>query len=679
MSGISQELSCPFSETEILQLLNSAGELRELDVRSAWYIVAHSLDLKLRMSREPRAQILAICDECSPVLIRQRAVDGADSGDYIAVIKTKSSNRYRVVERGETKVVSRRWLRRNMFVGTDGLAELLTVSQHETPLKQSSETKTQHTRPFRRLLAFLRPEARDIRTVVIFSIFIGVLSLSTPLAVEAIVNTIAFGRYLQPLIVLSVIVLIFLLFQAGLRTLMTVVVEIIQRRLFVRTLEDLALRLPRVPGKVWDKYHGPELVNRFFDIVNVQKIVAKFLLSTLIVVLQAVIGMTVLAFYHPFLLGYDVGLILIMSAILIVMGRGATSSAIAESESKYKVANWLQELLRHRSAFSRNGGQTLAADRADSLAVNYINARRTHFRIVVTQFAFILIMQAIAATVLLGVGGFLVIRGQMTLGQLVAAELIVTVILGSFAKLGQDLESFYDLLASMDKLGKLFDLPYDNAFHPSVFPKQQAASVRLEGVAVEGLAKPLSVEIPANSRLALLGDSDSGRHEVIEVIAGGMRPESGYVQIDGRRVDAIRHDLFASTVGVASGPDLFAGSISENVLLGRDYITDQDLGETLKRLQLDEELYALPDSLSTKLNVGGAPLSGFLRCKIALARALASKPAILLIDGLLDGLSDNELEAALSALENFPDTTLVVATGRRRVADWTGNVIKLDD
>ena len=152
-------------------------------------------------------------------------------------------------------------------------------------------------------MALLKPEAKDIRAILVFSIIIGLLSLTLPLAVEAVVNTIAYGRSLQPLIVLSLIVLVFLGFRAGLNVLMTVVTEIIQRKLFVRTVEDLACRLTRVPLSTWKKYHGPELVNRFFDIVNVQKVTAKLLLETLMLGLQTVIGLSVLAFYHPFLLG----------------------------------------------------------------------------------------------------------------------------------------------------------------------------------------------------------------------------------------------------------------------------------------------------------------------------------------------------------------------------------------
>ena len=156
---------------------------------------------------------------------------------------------------------------------------------------------------------------------------------------------------------------------------MTVVTEIIQRKLFVRTVEDLSYRLTRVPLSTWKKYHGPELVNRFFDIVNVQKVTAKLLLETLMLGLQTVIGLSVLAFYHPFLLGYDIGLLTIMAIVLWFIGRGAVKTAKDESQLKYETAAWLQEIVRHPTTFKYNGGLGYAINRADELAAQYINHR----------------------------------------------------------------------------------------------------------------------------------------------------------------------------------------------------------------------------------------------------------------------------------------------------------------
>ena len=326
----------------------------------------------------------------------------------------------------------------------------------------------EHVSPLARLLGIIRPEKHDIWVILVFSLVVGVLALASPIAVEALVNTVAFGQYLQPVIVLAIILFTFLAFAAAIRGLIVYVVEIIQRRLFVRVVEDLAYRLPRVQQQAFDREYGPELVNRFFDVVTVQKVVATLLLDGIAIVLQTAIGMAVLAFYHPFLLGFNLVLLFSIGFVVFGLGQGAVTTAVKESVSKYAVGAWLQELTRSPTAFKLHGGSQFALDRADQLAIDWLIARRDHFRILMRQILFALGLQAVAATALLGLGGWLVIQGELTLGQLVAAELIVMVIVGSFAKIGKHLESFYDLLASVNKLGHLFDLPtepHDKLFH----------------------------------------------------------------------------------------------------------------------------------------------------------------------------------------------------------------------
>ena len=392
-------------------------------------------------------------------------------------------------------------------------------------------------KPYERLIGLLCPEKSDLWTVLVFSIMVGILALASPIAVEALVNTVAFGRYLQPVIVLSFILLTFLGFAAAIRGLNTLIVEVIQRRLFVRVVEDLAYRLPRVQQHVWDKQFGPELVNRFFDVVTVQKAVAKLVLDGIAVLLQTMIGMAVLAFYHPYLLGFDVVLLALIGFVLFALGRGAVRTAIKESKTKYAVAAWLEELVRHPTAFKLHGGTQFALDRADKLAVDYLEARRQHFRIVLRQVLFALGLQAVAATVLLGLGGLLVIQGELTLGQLVAAELIVTMIVGSFAKLGQQMEGFYDLLASVDKLGQLFDLPVER--HDKLFHLRETAAASLSlhrvqaSVGTRKLFGELSYTVAPGTTLAVMGASGTGKSILLDLISGMRQPSSGHLELDG--------------------------------------------------------------------------------------------------------------------------------------------------
>ncbi len=323
------------------------------------------------------------------------------------------------------------------------------------------EHHAHHAPPFRRLLGLLRPELGELWLVLLFAVGVGALTLATPVVAMAVVNTVAFGTLVQQLVVLCAALFVALALAAGLTLLQGVVVEFIQRRVFVRVSADLAYRLPRVDLRAFDRQNGPELVNRFFDVLTVQKAAATLLLDGVTIALQVLIGLVLLGFYHQYLLGFDLVLIGALVLLFTVLGRGAVRSAVRESIAKYAVAGWMEEVARHPVAFKTAGGPELALRRADALTREYLSARSAHFRVLMRQLGFALALQVVANVALLALGGVLVGRGQLTLGELVAAEIVVTLVVATFAKLGKQLEAYYDLLAAVDKLGHLLDLPLE--------------------------------------------------------------------------------------------------------------------------------------------------------------------------------------------------------------------------
>ena len=325
----------------------------------------------------------------------------------------------------------------------------------------SSAGKGGELHPLRRLLRFLQPDRSDLASVVVFAIATGVLLLATPIAVQALVNFVALGGALQPLVAVALLLFLGLALAGVLVGVQTWIVEILQRRIFVRAVADLSARLPRVRLDAYDKSYGPELVNRFLDVITIQKVSANLLLDGLQVVLSIFVGLAVLAFYHPILFAFDV--LLLVAIVLIVLGplQRGIRTASDESKAKYAMVGWLEELARNPLLFKSGGAQAWAFERSDLLAGNYLRARRGHFRIVFGQVVSALVLQVVASTALLTIGGLLVMQGSLTLGQLVAAELIVTVVVNAVAKMGKHVEGFYDLMAAVGKVGVLLDLPIE--------------------------------------------------------------------------------------------------------------------------------------------------------------------------------------------------------------------------
>lgn len=529
-----------------------------------------------------------------------------------------------------------------------------------------------HPEPHRRLFSLLHPDRRDVWVIVVLSVLNGILLIAQPLAVDAVVNNIAFGGeqsvYVQALIVISLALFVFLLLMAAMRAAQHYVMEIIQRRIFVRMTADLAFRLPNTQMSALEHTLGPELINRFFEIITIQKSSSLLLLEGVNLALATIIGLVVLAFYHPYLLAFAFSLMLALVLVVVLLGRHAVDTSIRESYAKHAVVGWLEQVALFPVTFKGTGAAELACRRADGLACEYLEARRGHFRIVLRQIIGLLALQAFASVALLTLGGILVLRGELTLGQLVAAELIVGAIVASVAKLGKHLEAWYDALAAVDKLGYLVDLPIENSTG-SVVPEGtgpievRANRLNFRYTPDRPLLEDLSFHFPAGSRAAVVAPAGCGASTLLEILFALRPVRQGQVLLDGVdtrdwALKSLRHD-----VALVRGTDIVGGSVAENVSLGREGITSDDVRRVLSNVGLLETVLQFPNGIDTLLAPGGLPLSSTQRVRLILARALVGKPRLLLLDECLEGLDVevlSELDPHLFAPEN--PWTLVLVT-----------------
>lgn len=539
--------------------------------------------------------------------------------------------------------------------------------------------------PLRVLLRLIQPEWPEIRTLVLFAVVVGLLALVTPLTVEALVNTVAFVGLLQPIIVLAIVMMACLGLAAVILAMEAMIVELIQRRLFARVATLLSRRLPRSCRATLDGAYGPELANRFFEVPILQKVGAKLLFDGVTVALSAAVGLVVLAFYHPLLLAFGVVLLALLSVVIFVLGRGAVRSAIAESDAKYRTADWLEQIMRHPFAFQQARGRRVAAVHADTLAANWLDRRRRHYRTVFRQLIGALLLQVLMSTLLLGLGGYLVTIAQLTMGQLVASWLIVSVVLAAVAKLGAQLESVYDILASCGKLGMLLDMPVERE-DGQAMGGTGPARLSLRAITHPRLALPqgtdaVDLELTAGEALAIVGPSGSGKSTLLQILHGQREPGSGRVDYEGINLRALDLDRFRDQVMLARPDDVIAGTVAQNVALGRDGLDLDRICAALQQAGLWDPVQALPQGLETPLTSFGPPLSATQSDLLVLARALATQPRLLLVDCLLDRLDGPALETALAALlgagQDRMPWTLVVATQRRSIAARLPRVLVL--
>lgn len=544
-------------------------------------------------------------------------------------------------------------------------------------------TVSNHPSPIRRLWSLLKTERRELWIVLVFAIGVGVLNLAIPIAVMAVVNTTALSTLTQQLIVLCLGLLVALGMAACLRLLKNIVVEFIQRRIFVRVVDDLSFRLPRIDVSALDRMHAPELVNRFFDVLTVQKSSAVLLLDGITLILQAVIGLILLGSYHQWLLGFDLFLILGL-ILLTILGWGGTATAIEESRAKYMVAGWLEEIARHPVAFKLGGGAEFSRLWADQLTAKYLHCRESHFFVLMRQFGFALIMQLVASVMLLGVGGYLVIQGQLSLGQLVAAELIVSLMAGTFAKIGKQLESYYDLLAAIEKLGHLLDVPLESTGRETYQPGQKGASVQFKNMTFQydmgnrHVFQDFVETIQPGERVALIGPNGSGKTTLAEMLFGLRQPQRGHIEVDGMDLRDLNLNDYRKKVSFVKGIEIFGGTVYDNLCMGQESLTIEKARQALQAVALLDDIMRLPQGLQSYLATGGSPLSLGQAERFMLARAIITRPSLLILDESLDDMDQTVRDKVIPILfqENAP-WTLIVVTHSPEVARLCQRTIRL--
>lgn len=523
-----------------------------------------------------------------------------------------------------------------------------------------------HASPLSRLLVLLRLERRDIGVLVVYAVVVSILGLATPLAVQALVTNVSFGALTQPIIVLALVVVFALAFAGALRALQLVVIESIQQRMFLSLVADLAARLPRVRGDALMRLDTSKLVNRFFDVVTAQKAAATLLLDGLALALELSVGLTLLAVYNPLLLGFSASLMGLLAFVVFFLGRGAVRTSIEESWAKHAIADWFEEVTRNVTLFRRAAARDVGVARADTLARAYLKARRGHFAILLRQNIGLFILQAIAAASLLGVGGALVVRGQLTLGQLVAAELIVAVVIAGIGKLGKQLETVYDLLAALDKIGHLVDLPVERSDGEDAVQTHGPSSLVVHALSAAAADIPLlhdvSLRIDAGESVALLGGGGAGKSALVDAIDGALTPDSGHILLDGVDTRTLSPVALRQRVGVVRDAEVFEGTVAENLRAGNQQARSHALMEALQLVELEGEVLALPQGLLSMLKHGGAPLSSSQALRLTLARMVVARPGLLLIDGALDSLEPDLRTRIVERLRAAPWCSLLVTS-----------------
>ncbi len=527
-----------------------------------------------------------------------------------------------------------------------------------------------------RFFKLLELDRKEISYIYLYALFAGLITLSLPLGIQALINLMIAGEVSSSLFLLIGIIVVGIAFNGLLTIMQLTVTETLQRRIFTRSAFEFAWRVPRFKLDALANIYPPELINRFFDTITLQKGIPKILIDSSTAILQIVFGLILLSLYHPFFVFFGLVLLAILIAIFTFTGKRGLKSSLKESQYKYQVAHWLEELGRAMSIFKLSGGCDLPVDRTNNLVTNYLGARKSHFKVLLVQYGSVVVFKTIITAALLILGSILVIENQITIGQFVAAEIVVLLIMSSAEKLILGMENIYDVLTALDKIGSVTDLPLekDDGISFQEVSIGEGVSVELDKVTFQfgdsevPTLKDISLKIEAGERVCIAGYNGSGKSTLIQLLEGLYTEFDGMITYNGVPLQTIHLESLRRAIGSLNTRDeIFNGTILENIHLGNKDVALKRIISVAKEIGLHDYINRLPNGYKTELLAGGINIPGSMRTKIMLTRIFILQPDLLVLENFLPKIEQMEKEHLIDFLTHKSKNWTMVAVSNNPI------------
>ncbi len=622
-------------------------------------------------------------EQPSPVVTFE--VDGEQLKPLLWIPSGKSLAGFRMEATAHDAVSWENALPNRLVQSEAGEVLCLTSVIYENPVSPATG-EDQNLSPLRRLIRLLATERKEIVYILFYALLVGFVSLALPLGIQTTVELISGGVFFSSVYLMIGLVILGVLVGGALQIVQISMVDYLQRRVFTKAALEFAYRIPRLRLESLTEKYTPELINRFFDVMTVQKGLPKLLIDLASAVIQILFGLLLISLYHPFFILFGLLLISVLVAIFYTTGPRGLQSSINESKYKYRVAHWLEELGRAIQSFKLGGTTDLPLRKTDYNVNGYLKYRTIHFNILLTQFSFIVLFKAAVIGGLLIVGTILVVSREITLGQLVASEIVIILIVNSVEKIIMYMDVVYDLLTAVDKIAHVTDLPIERFGGLDVTPRHEkgfAIDVRNLSYtfADNGIGlRDINFSVAPGERVCISGPGGSGKTVLTNIVAGLYANYQGSVTLDGyslRDLDLTHlREKIAKNISVE---DLFDGTILENLSVGNAHSSADRVLKALQKVGLADTINALPEGLSTHLLSGGKGLPDTVIQKLILSRCIAKQPRLMVLNDFFIGLPRSE---KLSLIQTIIDPsnpwTLIAVSNDPMIMSACDRVIVLD-
>jgi ABC-type bacteriocin/lantibiotic exporter with double-glycine peptidase domain len=539
--------------------------------------------------------------------------------------------------------------------------------------------------PIRKLIDVLRFERGEIMSIYFYGILAGLLQLSLPLGIQSIISFVQAGTVSTSLVLLIMFVIIGVGLVGMLQVNVMKIIEKIQQQLFVRYAFTYADVLPRLNLRAVDNYYLPELTNRFFDTATLQKGIGKLLIDVPAATIQILFGLVLLSFYHPLFIFFGVTLVAVLLLMFYITGNSGMQTSIEESDYKYRVAGYLEELARVITTFKFSRSPALHLQKTDKYVTGYLSARTRHFRILRMQYSALIVFKLLITASMLIIGAWLLVNNLLTIGQFISSEIVILMVIASVEKLIVNLDNVYDVLTSVDKISKVTDKPQDAPGDVDLPETGGGLAVAVRNLSfgykdAEPILEQISFNIEPGEKIALSGEFGTGKSTLLRILSGIYPDFTGSVQLSGIPVSNYNGVVMRSRIGIVlqQHPDIFEGTLYDNICLGQQGISPAQLAKLATLTGLLPVIEESKDGYRMQLKAAGEGLSGRMMRKILLMRALIHNPRLLLLEEPWLGLEAPYAQAIQEhILTGMRDTTAIIVTGERDFAERCNKIFTL--
>ena len=539
----------------------------------------------------------------------------------------------------------------------------MAKNNHELSIRESLD----------KFFKIIRLEKKEVTAIYFYAILSGVIQLTLPLGIQTIINfsQAAAGTANLPvsIILLIFIVLIGILVSGILQVNQMKIVEKIEQSIFTRFSLDFANKIPKIDSKELNNDHLPELMNRFFEVINLQKGLSKILLDIPLAVIQIVFGLVLLSFYNSTFIILGLLLILLLYFIFNYTSKKGLIASYNESENKYEVASWLEEIARSYKTFKISSQNNFHLKRTDDLVKDYLVSKTKHFEILKFQYWSLIVFKLLISAMMLIIGAVLLINQQLNIGQFIAAEIVILLILGAVEKLILNLEVAYNILTGVEKLNVINDKKSEVQGQTSFVSNHNGIALEVQNLNFKfddnkPLLENLSFNIPAGAKVCVMGDGGSGKSILLELIGGTLKNFEGVINVNTIPINNLNQKEYRKNIGIFyNEQDIFEGTLYENICMGNESITPADIMKHAEMLEIKEFISLLPEGLYTPLQPTGKGLSTIMAKKILLLRAIVHQPELLVLDEPFELAGAESSKKISKYLIDLPNTTCMIVSG----------------